>query len=585
MPKTENGRGRHLPLSSKLSDPGGGGDHSQPNEDESIQSSGLSGESSIATGTSRTARTDVKPSRRQLEPIGELIANDTNAIKSSVEGDGYLQRVSTAEQKRSLEERRQNMGGLYTKSPSSAMHSSVSSIALSDTVIGIEQALEEQFLSTEPSSHSWENPSSAHIGIRTAFEVDDARGETLQKRRVKGPIKSLSISNRSGQAPALDSHLSDEQDAWAGIDELLESKSLDGSNCFSTTDILPSSTVEAMRRSSRFDDETIWGEDASESGESRAVSEFDSSKATPSKRFNQESWKSKEERERTRNDADLFRMFTWSDKDNVDEQRTRKVKLNNNALKMQMLAAQRGIPTQEPDLNTSLPSLATCKRDDFSVESDATSVDWSAAHSKASNFQASNPDRHPRDDLGFQTFHNFNVHSTIFEESFLDGSVSFQQSKDKLAGDGLVLDKEVDAYIRRIQQTLPSGKGKKKKEVGFALDEEKSSPSPISAITEEGQLDDLPSLTDLSRRPIVARDNVDKKGRKEQKKDPKPSLTLLMNSIKKKVYFKVKPSKKLGDEEKYFPEAVRSGGSNSKKFSANRCLLNQDGDGVNWDAE
>jgi hypothetical protein len=77
--------------------------------------------------------------------------------------------------------------------------------------------------------------------------------------------------------------------------------------------------------------------------------------------------------------------------------------------------------------------------------------------------------------------------------------------------------------------------------------------------------------------------NTEKKGRLEEKKDHKPSLTFLMNSIKK-VTTKGKASKKLGDEEKYFPDAVRGVGK-SRKFSANRCLLNEGEDGVNWDAD
>jgi hypothetical protein len=288
-------------------------------------------------------------------------------------------------------------------------------------------------------------------------------------------------------------------------------------------------------------------------------------------------------------------MFTWSDKDNVDEQRTRKVKLNSNALKMEMLAAQRRKMPQEPDA-ASLPSLATFKADDFSVISGVASLDWTACQSNASSLRGSQP--RTRDDADFERFHDFNGHSTIFEEGFhedaLAESSSTKGSQSKFSGDGLVLDKGVDDYIRRIQQKLPTiaedgsstvKKGRRKKEVGFAIDEGHTSPSPTGVIPDESPLDDLPSLAAFSssRQSDVAKMNTEKKGRLEEKKDHKPSLTFLMNSIKK-VTTKGKASKKLGDEEKYFPDAVRGVGK-SRKFSANRCLLNEGEDGVNWDAD
>jgi hypothetical protein len=372
---------------------------------------------------------------------------------------------------------------------------------------------------------------------------------------------------------------------------------VDDSYCFSTTDILPSVTVKAMRRSANFDDETVWEDDNSQTGESAASSELNGFNVKQSKKASQESWSSKEDRERTRNDADLFRMFTWSHKDNVDEQRTRKVKLNSNALKMQMLAARNRGLQQDPD-SASLPSLATFRPDDFSVVSGATSSDWSTTHSNASSFHM--PQHRTADDFGFGTFHDLNIQSTISEESFngesFAESSSPQQSQERLAGDGLVLDKGVDEYIRKIQHNLRTVnendsasfmKGKKKKEVGFVLDEGPSSPSPTSVIPEESPLDELPSFSAFasSRSTDVFKVNTDKKGRMEEKKDPKPaSLTFLMNSIKKKVTTKIKASRKLGDEAKYFPDAV-AGRGNTKKFSANRCLLNEGGDGVNWDVD
>ena len=598
MSKIQNGERRNLPFPDR-SYHRGSRDHVLAIEDESMQSIAVSAASSIATGISSTQKNAAAapPSSRLLDPVQELLSKSSNEWRASNDSGVGLCRVSTADLKRSIEERKRTSedGRRFNPGESSLVTiPSPASLVLSDSVFVMNHAMADSFLPTEQRSSSLRRSSS--IGIRTPFEVDDARGETRDNRRAKGPRRSASISSRSGSSP-LDSHLSVEQDAWAGIDELLETRSVDNSYCFSTSDILPSATVQAMRRSANFDDETVWEEDNSQTGESAVSSEFDGFKVKQGKKANQESWNSKEDRERTRNDADLFRMFTWSHKDNVDEQRTRKVKLNSNALKLQMLAAQRRIPPQEPD-STSLPSLATFRPDDFSVVSGAASLDWSTYHSNASSFLMHQ--HRTTDDLGFGTFHDFNIQSTISEESFNGESFaersSPQQSQEKSAGDGLVLDKVVDEYIRKIQHSLRNVpedsntslmKGKKKKEVGFALDEGSSSPSPTSVIPEESPLDELPSFAAFSssRTTEVFKVNTEKKGRKEEKKDPKPaSLTFLMNSIKKKVTTKIKSSRKMGDEAKYFPEAVEGGG-NTKKFSANRCLLNEGGDGVNWDAD
>ena len=597
MSKAKNGERRNLPFANR-SDHRGSRDHVFANEDESMQSFAVSAATSIATGVSSTQKIGAAaPScSRQLEPIRVLLPQKSNEQRTSNDGGTPICRVSTADLKRSLEERRnsEEERRLNPGAPSLVNISSTASLVLPDSVFGINHAMDNSFLPTEQRSNILRRSSS--IGIRTPFEVDDARGETRDKRRAKGPRRSASISSRAGTSP-LDSHLSDEQDAWAGIDELLETKSVDDSYCFSTTDILPSVTVQAMRRSANFDDETVWEDNNSQNGASFASSELSDVNVKQSKKAGQESWSSKEDRERTRNDADLFRMFTWSHKDNVDEQRTRKVKLNSNALKMQMLAAQQRVLPQEPD-SASLPSLATFRPDDFSVVSGATSLDWSTSHSNASSFHM--PQHRTTVDFGFGTFHELKIQSTISEESFngesFAESSSPQHSQEKLAGDGLVLDKGVDEYIRKIQHNLRTVneyestsfmKGKKKKEVGFVLDEGPSSPSPTSVIPEESPLDELPSFSAFasSRATDDFKVNTDKKGRKEEKKDPKPaSLTFLMNSIKKKVTTKIKSSRKLGDEAKYFPDAV-AGGGNTKKFSANRCLLNEGGDGVNWDVD
>jgi hypothetical protein len=234
-----------------------------------------------------------------------------------------------------------------------------------------------------------------------------------------------------------------------------------------------------MRRSTKFDDETVWEDDNTETGESTASPQYNSFRAKQASKTNLESWNSREERERSRNDADLFRMFTWSDKDNVDEQRTRKVKLNSNALKMEMLAAQRRKMPQEPDA-ASLPSLATFKADDFSVISGVASLDWTACQSNASSLRGSQP--RTRDDADFERFHDFNGHSTIFEEGFhedaLAESSSTKGSQSKFSGDGLSWTKawtitfaEFNKSFRQLPKTevAPSKRGEGKKRLDSPL--------------------------------------------------------------------------------------------------------------------
>lgn len=567
-----------------------GDDHAFSNEEETIQSSLASAASSIITGSSaaRKNREDVVSSpSRPVDPIQKLFeASQSDEKGDSRKGDKKGSRSSRSSRQRS------------SRSTPSNVIPKISNANLPGISLNIEQVLHCSSRST-----SLGGSSSAGLGMQTPFEVDNAKGESRHSRQTKGlrRIESAS-SSRSASSLPTDPYLSEEQDAWAGIDELLESRSLDDSFCFSTTDILPSATVQAMRRNAQSDDETVFADDNTEAGASTASSYYINLRVNEvAKKSNQESWCSKEDRDRARCEADLFGLFTWSEGDNVDEQRARKGKLNNNARKMEMLRAQQLTPRKEAD-SMSLPSLATFRADDFSVISaGVASLDWSTYHTKEGK-KSSLPQANTRDEFGFDAFGSFPAGATISEESFEGDSFaqssSPRRSQNKLAGDGLVLDKGVDEYIRRIQQNLPtisedanspSRSGRQKKHVGFAMEEDDaSSPSPTSVVGEETPFDELPSLADFSSTRIfdTGKKGNEKKVRKEEKKPQKgASLTYLINSIKKKVVTKVKAPKKLGDEEKYFPDSIREEGNSSKKFSANRCLLNEGEDGVNWDAD
>jgi hypothetical protein len=185
-----------------------------------------------------------------------------------------------------------------------------------------------------------------------------------------------------------------------------------------------------------------------------------------------------------------------------------------------------------------------------------------------------------------------------FDQQELDFD-DFDQETDgdntALGNDGLVLDEKVDQRIREMQEKLEitsSGKGKKKKKKGNVPAEEER-PSPISVVQEKDDelpSQELPSLSSLAAKPVQQRVQANNRGKKshrmEEKKEGKVSLSVqLMNSIKKMREKgnsqKAEPSQTTGrGDSRFFPKMKKD---NPKLFSSNRCLLNNEEDGVNWD--
>ncbi len=615
------------------------GDSSVPTDESSVPTSSTSGTSSSqSTGVSRSNQTaaDVSVSTRRLEPIRQSFLNDrkvNNRESKPLASPG----ISTKELRLSMKAKRISSERTIPSTPKtvpehanlfSVPNSSAKQRALGDMteLYGLDQTLESSCDSFSKTSYA----------VRTPFEVDAPRGDAPRPSscRRMSSRRSVSPSGRSIMSEATNPNLSKEQDAWAGIDALLESRSLDDSFCFSTSEILPKATVKALRRETKegltdLDEETVWGDEESDAGESRtskrsleSISKTSSTSSNSSRlkghsttrkskteqevEGNQQSWNSREGRRQHRGsgagDAGIFDMFQWSDKDNVDEERMRKGKLNSRSLKAKLLPVViRKSESQHDSDTSSLPSLATYRQDDFSVKSGAQSLGWDTYHSTDCGSVVT---ENSRDEFGFESVAgdfskqgNQNRVELLGESDCSDHLTknTISNSRTSLAGDGLVLDKGVDEYIRKIQRSLPtitededclSGmKGKKKKKhVGFAIQGEESSPSPTSVLLEETAFDELPSLSSLSGQKFEqSQQNLVRKGRMEEKKELKPSLTFLMSSIKK-MTTKAKSNKYLGDEEKYFPEAIRNE-SKSNKYSANRCLLSEGNDGVNWDAD
>lgn len=604
------------------------GDTSVPTDEGSWPTSSTSGtSSSLSTGVSRTnqIRSETSVSTRRLEPIRQSFLNNNGSGTARGPNSSTAPGISTKELRRSMKEKRLSSERTGSSNPKTASeHADLFSMPKPSTS---ERNSKGDVSDLHVLEHAFESSGSSFsktsFTVRTPFEVDAPRGDAPKHRSSRriGGNRSLSPSGRSIMSDATNPNLSKEQDAWAGIDALLESRSLDDSFCYSTSEILPKATVKALRRETKeglsyLDEETVWGDEESEDGESRtskrsleSISRASSASSNSSRlkghtttrkskteseiESNQQSWNSKDSRRQHRGsgDAGLFDVFQWSEKDNVDEERMRKGKLNSNSRKATPLPAVMGKSENQQDSDTSsLPSLATYRPDDFSVKSGAHSLDWDTYHSRD---YGSVVTENSSDEFAFASVHGDSEQSTKSDPQ--SQHTKSNSRKNSLAGDGLVLDKGVDEYIRKIQRSLPTivededgstmMKGKKKKKhVGFAIQDEESSPSPTSVMPEETAFDELPSITSLSgQKWEQSQTIVVKKGRKEEKKESKPSLTYLMSSIKK-MTTKPKANKYLGDEEKYFPEAVRNA-DKAKKYSANRCLLSEGDDGVNWDAD
>jgi hypothetical protein len=247
------------------------------------------------------------------------------------------------------------------------------------------------------------------IAWKTPFEVDAPRekpGRTSSLARVLRLPGSPSSTRSSVR------DMTDEQDAWAGIDELLETKSVDDSYCMSTTDILPRAVVRGMRRESS---RSVFGESESSFcgsvfGESVAQESVGSGASRSSKRSAESVSKSSSSRSSNRHglnhekaeidadDADsskdelgvgriapdgrnvgnstslggLFDMFHWSEKDNVDALRERKTKLNSQKHKISFAP----VAPVVADDNCSLPSLASIRDDDSALVPNHNGKDW-----------------------------------------------------------------------------------------------------------------------------------------------------------------------------------------------------------------
>jgi hypothetical protein len=523
---------------------------------------------------------------------------------------------------------------------------------------------------------------------KTTFEVDLPRDSPAGRRMQDDP------SVGSDARGSLNEHLTVEQDAWAGIDALLDMQSVDGSCAISTTDILPRAIVRAMKRDlsrSSFDNESVGQASSDDNNDEfsnlltvtkRALENMSGEKIlrnsggghgrTARRSAGQASAMPSLSEVSSTNFEEagggLFDVFHWSEKANVDEIRGRKKKLNQpnkNRVKIRTNSshsseAGKSFSKKKPSSShgkaktgkvgfsddCSLPSLSSFQDDDVAsrcstVLSTASSTvsDWdafvgSAGHGGgggvssnkkvppileeaefkfeddpgggnafgATTFVVQEEKEEEEDDDEKSEFEDeaegeeSEEEEEESEEEEEEDSYDDQQEdegddehKPSFQGDGLVLDEDVDRYIREMQAQLPSI-AKKGSMPFLAGVLERPSPTSVLAEDEMSAAQELPSLASLANPNGPATgsshhsDNTSNKkvhGAKEKKKEVKLSLTHQLKTSIKKIRDKKAKSPAGRSEEKYFPDEVTN--SVAKRTNTKQSLLTQIDDGVNWD--
>ena len=469
--------------------------------------------------------------------------------------------------------------------------------------------------STHSARSSGSSRTKTPVAWKTPFEVDLPRD---------APVAKL-LTDEESEAPPpvkannLGSHLTDEQNAWAGIDSLLDMQSVDGSCAISTTDILPHAIVRALKRqqsrSSVLHENNSDDGDADENDASNLrLSEIGSSNFLGNSR--ELAGSRLDSQQLGAGSGGLFDMFHWSEKDNVDESRQRKKKLNQPhklrvTIKTNSTHSTKHKQTKISD-ESSLPSLSSFHDDDAaSRSSKSAAAEWDAIVSSGKRgLESKVPpikeevEYHGENGFGVRFANNerqtgFNgegpgEEKAIEEDKPDEGLQS--STKHGLLNDGLVLNEQVDSYIQQIQAALPSIVGddpathmsRNGKHLNIPLPGILERPCPTSVAEDEmSAAQELPSLASLGHgqsHPItnggLASASAKGSRRDEKKREVKLSLAHQLRNSIKKIREKGKSSKSTGrSEEKYFPEEL----VNPKPSSA-RSLLTQGADGVNWES-
>lgn len=422
-------------------------------------------------------------------------------------------------------------------------------------------------------------------GNETPFEIDAPREVLTPCSNTGRPSTASNFSNISQSMRDLNllgEHLENNKNGWAGIDALLDSQSVNDRSVLSTSDILPSETVKELRRNvlSISPNEMVAEQDESDiKGEIGRSINFTPKKKTkskkrktnlsalPSLKETSEPRKDKYASHTSRANGNLFDMFVWSDKDNVDNLRNQKKKLNQT----------RKFNNHRNSDDLSLPSLASLRENDFIPQSRKSGF-YSLSNEQSSVVTEDNPNFEKRntttkEEKTLSKSEGSNICSTsVISMGTIGGS---NINSNLVIEDCLVLDKEVDDYINKIRQELPTAESNKM--TSFYPKFEKMSATQSCITKEHLQSEDLPSFMpsrNITVQPDPARRGFQREVKKERKH---PISSLLLKSMKRISAPKTpKPPQRgtvNGNDEKYFPDNEKS-----KLFSSSRGLLHAGGE-------
>eukprot|EP00980_Cylindrotheca_fusiformis_P012619 scaffold3084_cov144-Cylindrotheca_fusiformis.AAC.67 len=203
------------------------------------------------------------------------------------------------------------------------------------------------------------------VSWRTSFDIDVPREPMVA-------VEPLSPS----PSPSLDDFV--QKDEWESIDRiLLDNSSVDASVACSTSDILHSDTVKAMRNNDRKQSKS----ELRRYKDAMLLNQSLSARKSTEKREAQYSRKSF--RKSQRNEIHLFQLFKWSSKENVDKEKAAPRILNQRPRPLDSHLPQ--VMTKLPSDHSSMPGLQDFTghtHDHCSVISDSTHGESSFAEEK-----------------------------------------------------------------------------------------------------------------------------------------------------------------------------------------------------------
>lgn len=387
--------------------------------------------------------------------------------------------------------------------------------------------------------------------IPTAYEVDAPREKSTpscyNRRSITPSTQDLKTLLKRG-----------EEDHWAGINALLESQRLDETSVFSASDILPKDIVERIRNE-RGSDEREKHSGRSKSSDAKKkrhkkkrkeTKRLPSVDETPTREL--ATPKDRNKTKISERNGNMFDMFVWSDKDNIDELVYNNKKLNKSRKENNKVGFDEG----------SMPSLASFSTHERGVCSVVTE-EICESHGPIRN--ALSCDALPEDDILNETSHP--IASSAANIAAL--TVSEKDCK-------LVLDKEVDAHIAKMQLKLSPVRNRKSSVLEPAKEGETSFVDHTSPVED---FESWKPFSNSSANIVIELDRAQQHSNRSKEKKLKQSIpSKFVKSLKRlKIPKTPRPPKtNHGDDGKFFPREERL--EAYKAFSSRRGLLDDDDD-------